>query len=305
MHEELRVDGGDQAAEPGLGLPPDLGLPLFVYGLLQPNELAHEHVVGALSAVEPAAVDGAVLRIRDGLPLFCVADHGRVRGSVLWPTDPAESYRRIGAFEPRHHYKWGTVTADVADRRVLTNVLVGRRPRHGTPDEVFEDWRGAMDPTFSHMMGAIDEMVTEHAVPPFPMAPGHSGDMWDRFVRLSATYLVLWSVVERYATLRFGATLEPMARLRAVQGSTDFQAAAGPYVAEPIRAVVDSRNPEKKVGLRTDGSNALTYWYLVRSNLSHRGKSAFRDGELLRTCTLGLHATMRALLESMPGPAES
>jgi hypothetical protein len=49
-------------------------------------------------------------------------------------------------------------------------------------------------------------------------------------------------------------------------------------------------------GVRDDGSGAARLWYAVRSNLSHRGKSAFQDGQLLRRCLIDLHDTFELML---------
>lgn len=55
--------------------------------------------------------------------------------------------------------------------------------------------------------------------------------------------------------------------------------------------VTDSRNPETRY--RLDPANpgkCVLYYYQVRSNLNHRGKGAFRDGNLVRKSLVELLA---------------
>jgi hypothetical protein len=49
--------------------------------------------------------------------------------------------------------------------------------------------------------------------------------------------------------------------------------------------------------LEADGTGAARYYYQVRSNLSHRGKSAFRDAQLVHKSVTELADVMRILLE--------
>ncbi len=61
--------------------------------------------------------------------------------------------------------------------------------------------------------------------------------------------------------------------------------------------VYDARSPANKVVIRADGSRASDYFYQVRSNLSHRGKTAFRDGQLVLNALVQPHDAMRILLK--------
>jgi hypothetical protein len=58
--------------------------------------------------------------------------------------------------------------------------------------------------------------------------------------------------------------------------------------------VYDSRDPSKYGTLvRDNPRKCLDYYYYVRSNLSHRGKGAFNDGEIVRCSLLELHSIVR------------
>lgn len=287
----------------GVGSPTDISLPLFAYGLLQPGELAHRHVVGPGAECQEATLRGAQLRLRDGLPLLVEASTPRtadVHGYVIRFAEPGDAYERIGSFEPRKHYRWEEKEVVSASGETLrANVLVGRSPGKGTSPDPLDRWQGRLDPVLCFGFPVVGSMVRELADPEFPVAPGDSAAMWDRFFRLSGTYLLLWSIVERYTALRFGPGVDPHARVRMLDDCEEFRAAVQTVGVNSSRPVVDSRDPSDVHRIRPDGSRAASYWYAVRSNLSHRGKSAFQDGQLLRQCTQDLHGTMAHLLQRM------
>src|SRR3546814_21116547 len=100
---------------------------------------------------------------------------------------------------------------------------------------------------------------------------------------MSAACLLLWSAVERFTSLAFGPALDPMERVRSLDKMESFRAAVLRLEVRPGQRVVDSRDPSSDYRIRDDGSGAAQFWYAIRSNPSHRGKSAFQDGPLERT----------------------
>jgi hypothetical protein len=48
--------------------------------------------------------------------------------------------------------------------------------------------------------------------------------------------------------------------------------------------------------MRSNGAHAADYFYQIHSNLSHRGKSAFRDGQFVFTTLVQLHDAIRYAL---------
>ena len=61
--------------------------------------------------------------------------------------------------------------------------------------------------------------------------------------------------------------------------------------------MVDCRDPSSHYRLAEDGTGAAKYFYQVRSNLSHRGKGAFRDVQLVLKAVTELQEAMRILLD--------
>ncbi|MFC8845816.1 MULTISPECIES: gamma-glutamylcyclotransferase [unclassified Micromonospora] len=280
---------------PELNPPQDRSLPLFVYGSLKPGELAFGLIEPLVSRHVEATVAG-VIRLRDGLPLLGSSPAGRVHGNVLcFPADNLdEVWQVVADFEPGSQYRWDTTEAMTKDgQSVPVNVLSGKKPQSFSGDPVSE-WSARHDPVLNEGLTEVRRLALEAApqgVPPQSDNPA----FWHQFFRLQASYLLLWSVVERYTALRYGPALDPGNRVRRLGNDPAFQAALKDLGAKPDR-VVDSRNPADSIALRPDGRGGARYYYLVRSNLSHRGKGAFRDARLVLKALVELHDAMLDML---------
>jgi hypothetical protein len=166
-----------------------------------------------------------------------------------------------------------------AEQEVAASVLEGRKVRVGTAAEEVQEWSARHDPAFTEGLGEVRRLVRETApdgVAPQPDTP----EFWQLFFRLQAAYLLLWSIVERYTAFRFGPGLDPWSRVVQLEKDPMFRGAVVAGGAKP-GVVVDARDPETRYRLSADGGGAAKYFYQVRSNLSHRGKSAFQDAQLV------------------------
>jgi len=284
--------------------PPAPDGPLFVYGLLKPRELAYPVIEKYVSEMGAGTVRGC-LRLRDGLPLFDPAGPGQVSGCLLRfdPLRSQEAWEAIGNFAPYKHYKYATADVAMTGEHVQANVLVGRRIGNGTAPELVDCWSVVLDPAFVEGLAGVSALTIETA--PGGVASQPDGPkFWRVFFRLQAAYLLLWSVVERYTALRYGPGLGPAERIRLLGAEPVFRTAVI-EVGAVGSEVYDARDPAHKVVIRADGSCAGDYFYQIRSNLSHRGKSAFRDGQLVFNALVQLHDAMRILLvQQVPALAD-
>jgi hypothetical protein len=278
-----------------LEAPKDGSKPLFVYGLLKRGELAFGLVDGFTTRVEPAHMRGA-LRIRDGLPLLDIEAHGSVDGWLLWfeTSRLAEAWSVICSFEPAAQYRWDVGSARVSGEEITANVLAGRKLRAATASEPVSVWSARSDPVFTEGMAEVRRLVSETASSGVGSQPD-TEEFWRLFFRLQAAYLLLWSIVERYTAFRFGPAIDPTRRAARLDDDEAFRAAVLASGAKP-GTVVDSRDPERKYRLAADGKGAAQYFYAMRSNLSHRGKSAYRDAQLVYKATTELAAVMEILV---------
>ena len=191
----------DQWKVTPLPLPPDISKPLFTYGSLKPGELAHEQVAPHVSSADrDVYVENYVLRTRDGLPLLMEGD-GRVPGAILWFLNGDEAYQAVCEYEPRKLYKWGV--AKVGGAGVVANVLLPKRPDRGMDDhELDSGWSSALDPVLGHGLSTVARLAQEANREPWPSL----GERWDYsepFFRMQASFLLAWTVAERFSALAF------------------------------------------------------------------------------------------------------
>ncbi|MBQ0994893.1 hypothetical protein KBX08_33105 [Micromonospora sp. H61] len=187
---------------PSLGSPQDRELPLFAYGSLRPGELAFSLIEPLVSRHVEATAAG-VIRMRDGLPLLDPSATGRVQGSLLFfPAGKLEeAWQIVASFEPVTQYRWKTTIAMTQDgRSINANVLAGAELQSGVSGDPVPEWSVGHDPVFGEGLAEVRRLVMEvapHVVPAQPDSP----QFWRQFFRLQASYLLLWSVVERYTAL--------------------------------------------------------------------------------------------------------
>ncbi len=291
----------------GLPLPSNLNLPFFAYGAFKPSELAHSQIACLLSpdhTLIAATVDGKLL-LRDGLPLFDPHGGESVQGFLLqFAAEKVHlAYRKICQFEPKEIYSWAEI--DIESRKA--NILHGKKLDSGNPVPLeSNEWTFRMDPVFKEGLEVVEHIANELTDTPFKSDP--YGLDWNRFFRIQAAYLLLWSAMERFCSFAYGPALEPMKKIRALDCDPRFRAAFKEHVKEQ-KKVFDSRNPKTKIVVDPAQVNlenskcpcrAAEFYYQVRNNLSHRGKGAWQDGEMVRQSLHELLAIFRSMLNETP-----
>ena len=273
MHElltrkdEAFMSGADQSQ--AMDLPKRLDWPLFVYGALKPGFPAFEAIRALVETFTRDVVTGE-LWVRDGLPLLSKSGHGSVDGYLLhWKPGQADNgYAAVCAFEPRKHYAWSEVTLKTGAQ---ANALVIRFPTKGNPQRLdSSSWSLTNDPAFGPGLETVQRVLEE-------VDRMSDSDKWPRFFRAQMAYLLLWSILERLSALCFGPGQDPMQRIKKLHELSGMKDLVSLTVQRKDK-VFDSRNPKTDIRLdRTDAKKCFEYYYQVRSNLSHRGKSMFKE----------------------------
>ena len=249
----------------GVSLPQDLSLPLFVYGSLKPGMPAFESISKlVLNDPESAQVVGA-LYLRDGLPLlFLNGSKKNIKGYVLKFDPKASGYEQVCAFEPKTQYQWTTFETTSG---LLVNVLTGKNIQQGNAVESdFCEWQLKDDPAFGEGLPVVRSVMNE-------IFANKQWTLWEKFFRSQMAYLLLWSIVERMATLCIGTNVNPTKRVNMLHSLKGMDA----LIEKNVKRrdwVSDSRDPTITFELNsTNPSDSFKYYYQVRSNLSHRGKA--------------------------------
>jgi hypothetical protein len=283
-------------SEHTVGRPPDVMLPFFAYGIFRSNEIAWPRISEFVESFTNSKIDNWVIRLRNGLPILIAQSEGSVDGDCVFFSDSRSAYDTIGRSEPSGEYKWKTI---VTRSQVMCNTLVAVKPGRGFTEEPILSWTSAQDPSFLHGMAAVASVVTAERESLLENKPWHDyPEDWDAFFRLQGAFLVLWSIVERFAAFRFGAEYESeatTAKIYALARIPEFQnAILDAKIKDQVVFSVRENKPKRTrkgqdldVQL-ADPVTALKTWYQIRSNITHRGKSAKSDNAIVLTSTVDL-----------------
>jgi len=270
-----------------MDLPSSTDWPFFAYGLFRPGQLAFFQLRELVSGVvEPVEVAGSLL-LRDGLPIIDPQGHGGVEGALLTflPERAAEAYDRISAMEPDNHYRWEMATVD----ETSANVLVGRSPRKGSAHSEDAEWNGWDDPLLTAALDVVEDTLK-----------AQRGFDWDlkALFSLQMAYLLLWSSIERYVSLRYHLGGKATEKIAHLAGESAFAESLRKNV-KGRREVYRADRPGKKEVLDPESpAKSVAYYYQVRSNITHRGKGAVRDYDILRDSLTELLPIFHEVLEA-------
>ncbi len=286
--------------------PTDTSRPFLAYGIFRPGQLAFFQLADLVrDRIDSVAIPGRLL-VRDGLPLVELGspNTATIAGALLRFRPGAEglAYERIAEMEPDEQYRWDTIDLDVGE----VNILVARSPQRGSESWEFqdhEDWDGWRDPVFTDALAVVEETLL--ASPDFD-----PGDMRPTF-RLQMAYLLLWSSIERYLSLRYhfgakqeGSRVTTYGLVRKLANEAAFARSLEHHVTRTDR-IFRADDPGHYEDLDpADPKKSLGYYYQVRSNITHRGKSAVRDHRRLSATLSELLLVFRAVLADAKAEAE-
>jgi hypothetical protein len=243
--------------------------------MFRPGQIAFLRIKALVVSVSsPTRVDGTLL-VRDGLPLLKLGQSGAAVEGVSLEfrnTQAEEAYGRIVELEPGSQYRWGRTDVDGTP----ANVLVGKQPDRGSHPPWSLPWNSWRDPLFTDALEVVDETRRAHI--------SRSIDDLKPLFRLQMAYLLLWSAIERYVSLRYRLSGErAMDKVLKLAGEEAFGNKLKELTAGHIRKVYRADKPgDSPLQLDPeDPEQALKYYYQVRNNIMHRGKGVEQDYEHL------------------------
>lgn len=249
-------------------LPNDLALPLFAYGALRPGELCYFRIKPYVEHAKRCSARGRTF-VRDGLLIASESGDSTINGDLLqFGTQMMRSaYQAICDLEPSKQYQWGTVIVDGAS----ANILWGKSPTKGSVALDF-DWSSWNDPLFTTALDVVQEEAETHKT-------------WEwtykNTFHLQMAYLLLWTSIERYASLRYHLKHDATDKVNKVATELAFSTKLLELVTVK-RSVQRADEPMKRVELDPNNPcEAMKYYYQVRSNMVHRGKGMPKDHDIV------------------------
>jgi len=251
-------------------MPENPTLRFLSYGIFRPGQLGFLQLKELTEKAESDAVDGWSLWLRQGMSVLVPADNGcdRATGIVLTFEREHEmgAYQRICDMQPQYGYAWAGPL--VTQSGVRVNCLVGRVDEEqpdtipGLSEQLHFDLE--KDRFHDEALRFLTEQRETKLLRTF--------QGWDSLFQLETLYILLWSSIERYLTMRYRLYGEVRDKLR-LMGRDEFLQQVLDNTPISPHVTRRSDNPSFARASRSDKAfDLLLYYYQIRCNLVHHGK---------------------------------
>lgn len=271
---------------------PDINLPFFAYGIFKPGQLAYSKIKNRVDEESLKNVEvNYGMRLRDGVPILINSknDFHQTNGFLITfkKGNEKQAYKTISNTLLRKLYKWSTIEIDGKK----ANVLFGVNPDNGSnyiedPNERI-NFDGKNDPLFSKAIELIENNLKSDK----------NGWKLESFFELQMNYMLLWSAIDRYTSLKYNKKFQKWNRERFAEEKT-FKEGIKKYTDKRHSPVFSTDDLEIHEFNVDDPLNTLYYYYTFRCNVVHRGKTMIGDYDMLKTATEELLEIFKEVLEN-------
>lgn len=279
--------------------------PFFAYGVFKKGELAYAQIRDHVEKTEKAQVSGSLFH-EDGLILLYPDEQNEpVSGNLIQFRDQQHArmaYQKITDSEPISHYIWSTLKLDEPSDQIA-NVLIDKRvneqsestaPKYRYPKQ---QWTGRDDdPLFTDGLDSVKKVYNE--------TRNLEQQPTEAFFRCQMAYLLLWSAVDRYISLKYGKSYrESQYDKRARFSNQEKEAIENALQCEfcnisieegDYRRIVASNRLSKSDSIPgSEPEKLINYYYSIRNNVVHRGKGAIEDKRFIEEGLIDLYNIFR------------
>ena len=238
--------------------------PFFAYGHFKKGQLAYSKIADCVEDVANDAVPFK-MHIRDGVPAIRKEQSDRkTMGHKIYFVNgkEEEAYSIISNTQLGNFYKWDTVEIGGETFNVLTTEdLEGTFVYVDGNGNYIGEYDGKNDPFFfkapQFIRNELEKMDYEDKCSIF---------------RLQMYYMLLWSAIDRYCTLKYDVSKKQGDYLKALSQDDAFLSALYSIKPEKRDAIRSARN-ERPLYFNLERPNFIVnFYYTIRSNVVHRGK---------------------------------
>jgi len=280
MPNKNKDDCNDDRNTYKLKIPKDISLPFFAYDVFKPSQVAFSRIKDYIDEknckwnIEVSYP----LHLVNGVPYLFKSrnQYNRTQGSLIYFKQEYayDAYQTISKSKSYKMYKWDTIK-DYYNNQEM-NVLVANKKyvKVGNLENTY-----CYDKTKDPMIIEVICTIWENIIPllGYPMNISN-------FLNLQMNYIFLWSAIDRYGILRYGnhnkkGNSKQFDNLRDLAEEEFFKEAILKY------ADVHNKNPEvfssedfRSFKLdKTKSLCCMRYYYAIRCNVVHMGKSSTDD----------------------------
>ena len=262
-----------------------LNLPFFAYDVFKPGEVAFSRIkkfIDEDKSIKDYCVEYP-LDIVNGVP-FLFKNHRNyylTQGCLFYfknNVDAIKAYEIISQAKSYKLYGWTTID----DGHLRMNVLVGRNNIIKVPyHENRGIYYGKEDPMLVRALYTIWNNILPILSNRYPSS--------DDFFNIQMNYTMLWSSIDRFLVLKFGKRNQ-QENLKCLVNEKSFKDAVSLFSDKNDKMpTVFSNEDYRTFQLNKEKPLCcIRYYYTIRCNVVHTGKSRYSDYQLLRYAVLEL-----------------
>lgn len=258
-----------------VGSPRNTNLPFFAYGIFKPGQLAYPQIRNYVDGEPSAELVDYEMLYRDGIPVLRSGEneHFKTSGYLMKFNGP-KAYEIIGGSQSDKLYMWKRIKVN----GIWANTLFGVNSDCGSSDDrensvSYYNYR--QDSFFQEALDLIKEMKEEFE--------GKNVRNMKDFFKIQMHYMLLWSVIERFCTLTYG---------HAAIGKNMFNFAKERSFNDKLNSITrkdvvfSSDTLEDKYLDSNNYADSIVYYYTIRCNVVHKGKTVKSEERNKLKCSL-------------------
>lgn len=275
---------------------PNLYLPFFAYGTFKPGQIAYSRIEKHIES-KSAANCKHKLFLRDGHPFIGndYNEHYSTSGVLIEFKRECKwnAYEIIHEVASDRLYYWDVI--DVQGKKA--NALIGRKPTKSNPQEIGNNFDGSNDPYFKEAIDVICESIDEYNHSRNDNNENDDSEKMKRYFKLLRNYILLWSSVERYIGLRYGEGSYETTNKELFARETIFKESLMHHIGDKTRDIFRTDNLDKITLDANCPEDSIDYYYTIRCNIVHRGKTHSNSEEIVFESLKDLLAIFKDVLE--------
>ena len=210
--------------------------------------------------------------MRDGVPLITPPkgkSHNNTAGYLIYFNDEECANKAYDIISKTHYeklYKWEQIK--VGENK--SNALMGINPEMGSyTNGSVGNYNGQEDPYFKEAIEVVENELNDE------------DKRWDNindFFKLQMSYLLLWTVIERYCSLKYNKTTS---KINQLSKEDTFKKSLKKHITSK-RTVYSAEDLRNYTLDCEEPYDSIHYYYTIRCNVAHRGKALHNDDKIIR-----------------------
>lgn len=258
--------------------PLNTNLPFFAYSIFKPEQIAYSKIKKYVSYYKNIEINYK-MKLRDGVPILINKENEKysTKGFLITFKDlnHEDAYNTINKTMSNKLYEWQTITIDENE----VNVLIGLEPENGSMDILNyneqNNFDGKNDPLFKEGIEIIENNLKSNE---------NSCETIENFFQIQMNYMLLWSAIERFSSLKYNKRTKRENNYEFAKEKA-FKNGIKEFKKKNRKCVYSNEDLRKYCFNHENPKYAINYYYTLRCNVVHRGKTGIMDYMMLKEAT--------------------